>query len=195
MSSLGAQTYFTPAEYLVGERKAAVKSEYLSGQILAMSGASLAHTLITLDIATELNIQLRGRECKVVTNGMRVKTSPKVAYFYPDVVVFCGEPQFEDNTFDTLLNPVTIIEVLSPSTETYDRTEKFEYYQQLVSLKECVLVSQDKVHVERYCLQGTQWALKEFRRLQDTLTFSPIGCELSLRDIYRRVSFAELPSV
>ena len=195
MSSIGARTYFTPAEYLVWERKAAVKSEYLRGEILAMSGASLAHTLITLDIATELNIQLRGSECEVVTNDMRVKTSPQVAYFYPDVLVFCGEPQFEDNTFDTLLNPVTIIEVLSPSTETYDRTEKFEYYQQVVSLKEYVLVSQDKVHVEHYCRQGTEWVLKEFRRLQDALTFSTIGCELALLDIYRRTSFADLSSV
>ena len=124
MSSLGAQTLYTPEEYLFLERKATRKSEYLSGEILAMSGASLAHTRITLDIATELNIQLRGQKCEVVTNDMRVKTTPIVSYFYPDVVVFCGEPLFEDETFDTLLNPVVIIEVLSPSTEAYDRGEK-----------------------------------------------------------------------
>ena len=93
-----------------------------------MSGASLAHTLITGDIAAELNIQLRGRECKVITNDMRIQTSPKGAYFYPDVIVFCGEPQFEDNVFDTLLNPIVVVEVFSPSSEAYDRGEKFAHY-------------------------------------------------------------------
>ena len=189
MSSLGAQTLWTPEEYISLERKATRKSEYLSGEILAMSGASLAHTRITLDIATELNIQLRGQKCEVVTNDMRVKTTPIVSYFYPDVVVFCGEPLFEDETFDTLLNPVVIIEVLLPSTEAYDRGEKFESYKQLLSLKEFILVSQDKVHVEHHCLQDTQWKLKEFHALQDSITLSAIGCKLSLRDIYTRVNF------
>ena len=188
MSSIGAQTLFTPEEYIALEHKARIKSEYLSGEIFAMSGASLAHTRITLDIATELNIQLRGQECEVVTNDMRVKTSPMVSYFYPDVVVFCREPKLEGDTLDTLLNPVLIIEVLSPSTETYDRGEKFEYYQQIASLKEYILVSQDTVHVEHYHFQGTEWKLNEYDDLQDTLTFSSIGCKLPLRDIYIRIN-------
>ena len=188
MSSLGAQTLYTPEEYIALERKATLKSEYLSGEILAMSGASLSHTRITLDIATELNIQLRGQECEVVTNDMRVKTSPMVAYFYPDIVVFCGEPEFEDDTFDTLLNPVVIIEVLSPSTEVYDKGEKFEYYQQIASLKEYILVSQDKVHVEHYQFQDMEWKLNTFHTLQDSLTLPSIGCQLPLRDIYTRVN-------
>ena len=188
MSSLGAQTLYTPEEYISLERKATRKSEYLSGEILAMSGASLAHTRITLDIATELNIQLRGQKCEVVTNDMRVKTTPIVSYFYPDVVVFCGEPLFEDETFDTLLNPVVIIEVLSPSTEAYDRGEKFEYYQQIASLKEYILVSQDKVHVEHYRLQGIQWTLKEYQALQNTFALSSIECRLYLSNVYRRLN-------
>ncbi|MCE2399262.1 Uma2 family endonuclease [Candidatus Poribacteria bacterium] len=188
MSSLSAQTLYTPEEYISLERKATLKSEYLSGEILAMSGASLSHTRITLDIATELNIQLRGQECEVVTNDMRVKTTPIISYFYPDVVVFCGEPEFEDDTLDTLLNPVLIIEVLSPSTEAYDRGEKFEYYKQIASLKEYILVSQDKVHVEHYQLQDTEWKLKTFHELQDTLSLPSTGCKLSLSDIYTRVN-------
>ena len=187
MSSRGAQTVFTPEEYLVSERKATVKSEYLSGQILAMSGASLAHTRITADIVTELNIQLRGRECEVVSNDMRVKTGPKGAYFYPDVVVFCGEPQFEDNVFDTLLNPIIVVEVLSPSTEAYDKGEKFAHYQELASLREYILVSQDRVRVEQYRLLKTQWVQTEFRGHEDVLPLTSIGCELPLQDIYRRV--------
>ena len=189
MSSLGAQTLYTPAEYLFMERKATLKSEYIRGEILAMSGASLAHTLITGDINAELNFQLRGKECTVVSNDLRVKATPDTSYFYPDLVVFCGEPEFEDDTFDTLLNPVVIIEVLSPSTETYDREEKFGYYKQLSSLKEYILVSQDKVHVEHYQLQEMQWELKEFHALQDTLTLSSIDCKLSLNEVYIRVDF------
>ena len=187
MSSLAAETLFTPEEYLTSERKATVKSEYLSGQIVAMSGASLAHTRITADIVTELNIQLRGQECEVISNDMRVKTGPKGAYFYPDIVVFCGEPQFEDNVFDTLLNPTLVIEVLSPSTEVYDRGEKFRHYQELTSLREYILVSQDRVRVEQYRLAKTQWVQTEFRGHEDVLPLVSIGCELPLRDIYRRV--------
>ena len=136
MSSLAAQTILTPEEYIASERKATLKSEYLNGEILAMSGASLAHARIIADIVTELNTQLRGQGCEVITNDMRVKTGPKGAYFYPDVVAFCGEPQFEDNVFDTLLNPTLVIEVLSPSTEVYDRGEKFAHYQELTSLRD-----------------------------------------------------------
>lgn len=188
MKYIGVQTLYSPEDYLIAERKATIKSEYLSGEILTMPNASLAHTRITLDVATDLNIQLRGNnDCEVVTNDMRVMTSPKVAYFYPDVVVFCGEPQFEDNSFDTLLNPVLIIEILSPSTEKYDKGEKFEYYQQIQTLREYILVSQDKIYVEHYKSQNTEWTLEIFSALQDTLIFSSIGCKLSLRDIYTRV--------
>ncbi len=187
MSSLAAETLFTPEEYIASERKAMVKSEYLKGQIIAMSGASLAHTRITLDIATELNIQLRGGDCEVITNDMRVKTGAKGAYFYPDVVAFCGDPQFEDNVFDTLLNPILVIEVLSSSTEVYDRGEKFSHYQELASLREYILVSQDRVRVEQYRLLKTQWVETEYRRYEDVLPLVSIGCELRLQDIYRRV--------
>ena len=187
MSSLAAQTIFTPEEYLALERKATLKSEYISGEILAMSGASLAHTRITADIVTELNNQLRGGKCEVISNNMRVKTGPKGAYFYPDVVVFCGDPQFEDNVFDTLLNPTLLIEVLSPSTEVYDKGEKFRHYQELASLQEYILVSQDRIRVEQYRLTKTQWVQTEFRSPEDVLPFASIGCELPLRDIYRRV--------
>ena len=189
MSSAVAQTIYTPEEYLYLERKSTFKNEYLSGKILAMSGASRAHNFITLDIATEINIQLRDRDCEVYSGDMRVKERLSDSYFYPDVVIACGESQFEDDTFDTLLNPVVIIEVLSPSTEVYDRGEKFEYYKQITTLQEYILVSQDKVQVEHFQLQDMQWGLIEFHTLQDTLIFPSIGCILSLRDIYTRVDF------
>ena len=187
MSSLAAQTVFTPEEYLTSERKATVKSEYIHGEIRAMPRANFAHNLITVDITTELNIQSRGRDWDVCMSNMRVRTGSKGAYFYPDIVVFCGEPQFEDNVFDTLLNPVLVIEVLSPSTEVYDKGEKFRHYQELTSLPEYILVSQDRVRVEQYRLLKTQWVQTEFCAPEDMLPLVSIGCELPLRNIYRRV--------
>lgn len=120
-------------------------------------------------------------------SNMRVKTSAKGAYFYPDIVVFCGEPRFEDNVFDTLLNPILIVEVLSPSTEVYDKGEKFRHYQELASLQEYILVSQDRVRVEHYRLAKTQWVQTELHAIEDALSLASIGCELPLKDIYRRV--------
>ena len=191
MTSLAAETYITPEAYIALERKAQFKSEYIHADILAMSGASNAHNLITLDIATELNIELRRRGCFVYTSEMRVRTSPTGSYFYPDVAVVCDEPRFEDNVFDTLLNPIIIVEVLSPSTETYDRGEKFLHYQELASLREYILVSQDRIHVDQYRLLGTQWVRTEFRTPEDILPLTSIKCELPLRDIYTRVTFDE----
>ena len=194
MASAAARTYLTPEEYLTWERKSDTKHEYLSGEIIAMSGASYQHTLLTMNISGELYIQLKDTACTVHTNDMRVRTSPETSYFYPDIVVVCGEPRFEDNVFDTLLNPVVLVEVLSPSTERYDRGEKFDYYQQLTSLQEYILVSQDEVRVERYRRQGTEWQPTEFRSLEDVLSLPSINCELPLRDIYSRVEFGESQS-
>lgn len=197
MSSLAAQTVLTPEEYIASERKATLKSEYLNGEILAMSGASNAHNLITLDIATELNIQLRQKDCLVYASDMRVRTSPIGAYFYPDVAVVCNRPIFEDNVFDTLLNPILVIEVLSPSTEAYDKGDpcnmrlqaapRFAHYQELTSLREYILISQNRIRVEHYRLIKTQWVQTEFHRPEDVMPLVSIGCELRLQDIYRRV--------
>ncbi|MYC77005.1 Uma2 family endonuclease [Candidatus Poribacteria bacterium] len=190
MSSVAAHTYLTPKEYLAFERKATTKHEYLNGQIVAMSGASFAHNFLTMNVANQLYNQLIGGECQVATSDMRVKVTEIDSYFYPDVVVVCGEPIPEDNVFDTLLNPTLIVEVLSPSTEVYDRGEKFEHYQQIASLKDYILISQDKVHVEHYCRQGSKWMRSEFRELEDILSLLSIHCELRLQDVYRRVEIA-----
>ena len=190
MSSVAAQTYLTPEEYLAFERKATTKHEYLNGQIVAMSGASFAHNFITANVAIHLGIQLMDGECRVVTNDMRVKAIQTESYFYPDVVVVCGEPRAEDDAFDTLLNPTLIVEILSPSTETYDRGEKFEHYQQIASLQEYILVSQDKIHVEHYRREETEWLRTEFRGLEEVLSLLSVGCELRLQDVYRRVEVA-----
>ena len=144
MTSVAIQTQLSPEEYITRERKAITKSEYVSGKIIAMAGASYQHTVITMNISGELYGQLKDRECTVHTNDMRVKASATSSYFYPDIVVVCDKPRFEDDTFDTLLNPIVIIEVLSPSTEDYDRIDKFSHYQKLTTLQEYILVSQDR---------------------------------------------------
>ena len=187
MSTLTARTYLTPEEYLTWERKQPFKNEYHNGQIIAMSGASRGHNRITVDITIQLGNQLMDSDCEVFANEMRVRTSPEVSYFYPDVIVVCGEPRFEDDTFDTLLNPILVVEVLSPSTAAFDRGEKFEHHKQLASLQEYLLISQDSVRVEHYCRRETQWNRNNFQHLEDVLPLVSIGCEVPLRTIYRRV--------
>lgn len=186
MSSAAARTYLTPQEYISFERKATTKHEYLKGQIIAMSGASRANSFITGDIFGELRDQLKGHKCEVHSSDMRVSIHSTNSYFYPDVVVACEEPRFEDNVFDTLLNPRVVIEILSPSTEVYDRGEKFEFYKQLDSLQEYLLVSQGQVSVEHYIRQKTEWVKTEYQGLSDVVPLHSIDCELCLQDIYAR---------
>ena len=187
MSSIAARTYLTPEEYITLERKATLKSEYLSGEIVAMSGASLAHNYITVNTATQLYNQLIEGSCRVFTSDMRVGIGAGASYFYPDIAVTCDKPRFEDDVFDTLLNPQVIIEVLSTSTENYDRREKFERYQQLESLQAYILISQDQIRVEHYLRQGEAWVPSELSALEDVMPLPSIGAELSLNQIYRFV--------
>src|SRR5436853_6598822 len=150
--------FYTPQEYLALERKAVCKSEYYTGEIFAMSGASREHNLIVANVTTALNTQLENRECEVYASDMRVRTPDTATYTYPDVIVVCGQPQFEDAEVDTLLNPTLIIEVLSQSTERYDRISKTSYYRTIDSLQEHLLVAQHEVRVEQYLRQPDgQW--------------------------------------
>jgi len=178
-----------PEEYLEQERASEFRSEYVAGEIFAMSGASPAHNTIALNVAAELRAQLRGRRCSVFISDMRVKTF-KRAYRYPDVVALCGEPRFDDSQRDTLLNPSLIVEVLSESTEKVDRGEKFSEYRRLESLREFVLVSQHRPQVERYERRDDLWVLSDFTELEQRVELPSIGCTLTLGDIYERVEFA-----
>lgn len=179
--------WLSPEEYLRQERLAEFKSEYIDGELLAMSGARRAHILITVNIAGDLNRQLRGRPCEVYTQDMRVRITEGNLYAYPDVVVVCGPPEFQDDEFDVLLNPTVIIEVLSESTEGYDRGLKFERYRRRASLQEYVLVAQDRVSVERYTREGDHWILTEAHGLDNVVELPSIGCALTLRDVYDKV--------
>ncbi|MDE0685829.1 MAG: Uma2 family endonuclease [Candidatus Poribacteria bacterium] len=191
MSTVTAQTYLTPTEYLNWERKAVTKHEYLDGEIVAMSGASNAHNIITMNTSYQLYDQLLDRDCLVYASDMRVRVQAPVSYFYPDIAVVCGEPRFEDDVFDTLLNPTVVVEVLSPSTAAYDRREKFTRYQQIASLKEYILISQNLIHLEHHLRQENQWSATEFQKLDDVVPVTSIECELLLGHIYRRVTFSD----
>ena len=191
VETAAAHALFTPEEYLARERKALDKSEYRDGQIHAMPGASREHNLITGNTLVEIHIQLRDRVCEVYPSDMRVKVGAAGLYIYPDVIVVCDEPRFEDSHFDTLLNPTVLIEVLSPSTAAYDRGEKFASYQKLDFLCEYVLISQDRVRVEHYLRQEQTWDLAEFHSLSDEFRLVSIECDLSLQAIYAKIQLSE----
>jgi Uma2 family endonuclease len=185
------KTYITPEEYLAFERKAEYKNEYFDGEIFAMVGASRKHNLITINIASSLHAQLRNRPCEVYSSDMRVKIPNANIYTYADLTVACGEPKFEDAQVETLLNPDVIVEVLSKSTASYDRRQKFAFYRTIESLTDYILVSQDTVHVEQYTKQSdNRWLLADFRSTEDVMQLESVQCTLALREIYDKVSLS-----
>jgi Uma2 family endonuclease len=191
--SLQPKPRLTPEDYLAIERSADFKSEYFDGEIFAMTGASEPHNIIVINSVIALGNQLKKRPCKLYANDMRVKVDPTGLYTYPDLVVVCGKAQLEDAHLDTLLNPTLIVEVLSDSTEAYDRGRKFEHYRKLESLAEYVLISQHWPHVESYRRQPDHhWLLTESSGLDSKLLLESIDCELALAEIYDKV---ELQSV
>ena len=187
MSSQTKQHY-TPEEYLALERQAQYKSAYYAGEIFAMAGASRWHNLIVTNVVRELSLQLKGRPCTTYPSDMRVKISATGLYVYPDVTVVCGEAQFEDTQQDTLLNPTLIVEVLSDSTEAYDRGGKFAHYRKLASLMAYVLITQTKPHIEHYVRQpDNRWLLAEADSVHDTIRLPAIDCHLALAEVYDKV--------
>lgn len=190
MSAL-QQPFYTPEQYLEIERRAAFKSEYYAGQMFAMAGASREHNVITGNVIRRLGNALDGRPCETYPSDMKVLVSASGLYTYPDVSVACGEPQFLDRQGDVLLNPLVIVEVLSDSTEAYDRGAKFALYQRIESLQEYVLVSQDRARVERYVRQpGGQWLYSRTDGLEAEVPLDALGCRLPLAEVYARVQFA-----
>lgn len=184
--------FITPAEYLAIERQAEFKSEYLNGEMFAMAGAKFEHSLVKDNLARETGNWLRDSSCRVVTSDLRVKVSSSGLYTYPDIVIVCGEPQFEDDAVDTLLNPQVLVEVLSESTERYDRGAKFKHYRQIPSLREYVLVAQDQMLLERYVRQPDEsWLLTAFGDPARPFEYATVPARIPLSDIYRGV---ELPA-
>jgi Uma2 family endonuclease len=186
------KTRLTPEEYLAIERQAEHRSEFFAGEMFAMAGATERHNLIVTNISAEIRRQFKGRPCRNYSSDMRVKIVATGLYTYPDSVAICDEAQYEDEGSDTLLNPAVIIEVLSPSTEAYDRGNKSWHYRQIASLAEYLLVAQDKHHIEHYVRQADgQWLLSETDKLQDTIHLPSINCHLALAEVYDKVNVSE----
>jgi Uma2 family endonuclease len=186
--SVQAKQRISVEEYLAMERESNEKHEYLDGEVFAMGGASLNHTLIVTNVVIELGTQLRKRDCTVHSSDLRVKVSSSGLYTYPDVVVVCGEPQFDDQIKDTLTNPALIVEVLSESTKSYDRGDKFAHYRALPSFMEYVLIAQDSPHIEHFFRQpDKRWIFHETDDIKDKIELASIGCTLSLAEVYAKV--------
>jgi Uma2 family endonuclease len=184
----------SPHEYLALERQAEFRSEFLGGEMFAMAGASWEHTLIKDNLAGETRSQLKSGPCRVGTSDLRIKVDSTGLYTYPDIVIVCEQPRFEDNVLDTLLNPQVIVEVLSDSTERYDRGTKFAHYRQLRSVQQYVLIAQDRALVERYIRQADDtWVLTVFSGLDQIFPFGTLPVQVALAEIYRGVEFPENP--
>ena len=189
-----SSTSMTEAEYLEFERQSDVKHNYRRGQVFevfAMTGASRKHNLICSYTLNALINALGDGDCEVYPSGMRVKAESMRSFTYPDISVVCGEAQFLDGTFDTLLNPVLIVEVLSPSTERFDRSEKFQDYRRISSLKEYVLISQEQARVEVFQRQEEVWLYRDVDDLGAEIALSSLDVTLALSDIYKKVTFED----
>jgi len=177
-------------EYLALERAQPEKHQFLKGEIFLMGGASPAHNLITANIVGELRAALKKTPCRVYASDLRVKVNSSGLYTYPDVVISCGQERFDDQQQDTLLNPSVLIEVLSASTEAYDRGGKFAHYRQLDSLRDYILVSQDKPLIECFSRHtGGRWLLSEAQGLEARLLVPSLGCSLILAEVYAKLEF------
>lgn len=183
---------FTAEQYLALERTSEIRHEYLDGSVYAMAGESPEHSIICFNLGGILHGQLKDKPCRGFSPNMKVRTDPNGLFAYPDLTVVCGDPIYHDERRDVLVNPTVIFEVLSPSTESYDRGEKFlRYSTQIASLRDYVLVAQDRPHVERYYRKPDgAWVSTDVDGLASTLDLASIDCQLSLTDIYARIAFA-----
>ena len=182
----------TEAEYLDHERASITKSEYYDGHVYAMTGAKEPHNLIAGNVIASLHGQLRRKPCRVYPSDMRVKVIQTGLNTYPDVVVLCGLPQFVDEKRDTITNPIVIIEILSPSTERYDRGMKFRHYRSIETLRDYILIAQDRQHIEHYTRhENGQWLFEETSINEERISIQSIECVLSLEDTYEKVELMQ----
>jgi Uma2 family endonuclease len=183
-------TYLTPEQYLDIESKAEFRSEYINGEMFAMSGATPNHARIVLNTARRLTEQLDGRPCEAFDGDLRLYSAKYRIFTYPDVLVTCGPHQLLDARRDTLTDATVIVEVLSPSTKNYDRGEKFLFYRSLPSFSEYLLLSQDTMRAEHHVRQpDNSWLFREFTESDDKIELKSISCRLQLRSLYERVEF------
>jgi len=178
-------------DYLIAERTSAMKNEYFDGEILAMAGASPKHNKISTNMIRVLANQLLETPCSIYASDIKVKIQEFDRYVYPDILIVCGNDEYADENNDVLLNPTVIIEILSDSTEAYDRGDKFKNYQLICSLREYILVSQYQCYVEKFSWQeDNTWIYSKYDKLEDVINIESIPCELPVFEIYRKVNFS-----
>ncbi len=180
-----AVKYLTEKEYLAFESSALYKHEYYKGEIFAMSGASFKHNLIESNLRLALGNFLKGKKCKQFGSNLRIHIPSNTLYTYPDIIVICDDPVFVDDEFDTITNPAIIVEILSPSTSSYDRGAKFELYRDISTLKEYVLIDSKKVHVVVYARNNDNtWTLSETKNSDDNINLHSIDFTALVAEIY-----------
>jgi len=191
MSYAQPVTRLNEAEYRRLERQAETKSEYFEGEMFAMAGGTRPHSLVATNLLRELSARLKDTDCVVYNSDLRVKVEPTGLFTYPDVSVACGRQRFLDAEEDTLLDPIVFIEVLSDSTEAYDRGKKFEHYRQIPTCREFLLVSQKEPRIEQFIRQANgEWTLREAAGLEAEIRLPSLGIVLPLAEVFAKVQFA-----
>ena len=184
----------TEGEFLVLERAAPFKSEFFGGEMFAMAGGTPMHSLIGTNVGSEFSLRLKGRPCVAFNADLRVKVEETGLLTYPDLSVICGAMQFAEDTDDTVTNPSVLVEVLSDSTQSYDRGTKFDHYKKIPSLREYLLVRQHEPSVELFIRQQNgDWLLRQATGLEATLTIPSLEITISLAEIYANVKFVPVP--
>lgn len=179
-------------EYLEFERASEIRHEYFDGLLTAREGLSLDHNCLNVNIAVALGTQLRATDCAVMSSNMRVRVPGTAFYCYPDTLVVCGAVEVEDRHDDTLLNPCVVVEIYSPETEAFDRGDKWTQYQQLTTLRDYILVSQNQRRIEHFARQNDDsWLLRTYENADDTITLTGASATLQLSAIYQHTT---LPS-
>lgn len=181
--------YFTIKEYLEMERNSEEKHEYYEGEIFSMSGASISHNRISMNLSALLKSKLDGKDCEPFGSDLRIHIPTNTLYTYPDFSIICGDLKTTDDSFDTVTNPTVILEILSQSTHRYDRLEKFSLYREIETFKEYILIDSRKLHIQKHLLTNEGWLLSDYKNIEDTVFINSANISLFLMDIYKGVSF------
>jgi Uma2 family endonuclease len=189
------QRYYSPEEYLALEEVADYKSEYIDGEIYPMTGGTTNHNQIALNFSTELNFAFKKLDYRVYMGDVRLWIPKRRIYTYPDVMVVVGEPEYYNHRTDTITNPKMIVEVLSKSTQGYDKSEKFDYYRSIPTVEEYILIHQNKVDVEQFYQTGKKrWSFREYDAEDEAIALNSVPFQISLADVYNKVKFEEIES-
>jgi len=183
--------HLSPDEYLELEETAEFKSEYYQGEIFNMAGASINHNQIITNLVIEIGTALKNKECRIFSNDVRLWVESKNLFTYPDLIIVCNKLEYYPDRNDTITNPLIIIEVLSESTENYDRGKKFLFYRSIPTFQEYILIDRYSVHIEQFSMgDNRKWVLTEYNDLNDVLKFTKINFQIPFADIYSQVDFA-----